>query len=86
MVWLGKSSTDQYVAMKQFPKNGKQFDQSAYVELQIQQIIKRHSDKQGKFAISLISVKNKKIFACCWIVWKTKKISGLFMKFVLVKQ
>jgi hypothetical protein len=49
VVWLGKSPNGTYVAMKQFPKqNNKQSDSSAHLELQIQQIILTHSDKQGK--------------------------------------
>ena len=50
MVWLGKRG-DQLVAMKQFPKSGSssyKFDPSAYVELQMAQIIKKYSTREGK--------------------------------------
>lgn len=54
-MWLGKCiSSDQLVAMKQFPKTGKQVDQSAHVEIQIHQIIKRHSEKHGKLRHSKV--------------------------------
>jgi hypothetical protein len=47
-VWLGMKN-DRLVAMKQFPKTkGNNFDTSALVELQIQKVILRNSDAQGK--------------------------------------
>lgn len=43
--------------MKQFPKqNNKQSDSSAHLELQIQQIILTHSDKQGNLIPTLIFI------------------------------
>ena len=51
MVWLGKKD-NQLVAMKQFPKNGTgqmKFDPSAYVELQMAQLIRKYGAPEGKF-------------------------------------
>lgn len=45
VVWLGKKDGANF-AMKQFPKNGtgpSKFDQSAYVELQMAQLIRTYS-------------------------------------------
>ena len=50
VVWLGKRD-GKNVAMKQFPKNGTgnhKFDPSAYVELQMAQIIRKYSTREGK--------------------------------------
>ena len=50
VVWLGNRD-GKNVAMKQFPKNGTgahKFDPSAYVELQMAQIIRKYSTREGK--------------------------------------
>ena len=50
VVWLGKKDGVSY-AMKQFPKNGTgqmKFDPSAYVELQMAQLIRAYSSLDGK--------------------------------------
>lgn len=47
MVWLGKKD-GQLFAMKQFPKSNK-IDPSAYVELQMAQLIKKYGTREGKF-------------------------------------
>jgi hypothetical protein len=53
VVWLGMKD-GQYFAMKQFPfKERRQVDQSARVEFQIQKIIKRYSNQEGKFTLFL---------------------------------
>lgn len=50
-MWLGKKN-DQFVAMKQFPKKaGNLADSSAHLELQIHNIILKHSNKEGKYFI-----------------------------------
>lgn len=48
VVWLGVKN-ERSVAMKQFPKHNKQADSSANLELQMQQIILKHTDPEGKF-------------------------------------
>lgn len=52
-MWLGKRN-DQFVAMKQFPKlkQGKSVDQSAYIEFQIQELLLKYSNPNGKFKIT----------------------------------
>ena len=50
VVWLGKKDGVNY-AMKQFPKSGSgqyKFDPSAYVELQMAQLIRKYSTKEGE--------------------------------------
>ena len=50
VVWLGKKDGVNY-AMKQFPKTGTgqmKFDPSAYVELQMAQLIRAYSTNEGK--------------------------------------
>lgn len=46
VVWLGIKN-ERSVAMKQFPKQNKQADSSAQLELQMQQIILKHTDPEG---------------------------------------
>lgn len=58
MVWLGKKD-DQMFAMKQFPKNGtgvNKLDPSAYVELQMSQLIRKYGTKEGKYWETPISL------------------------------
>lgn len=56
--------------MKQFPKqNNKQSDSSAHLELQIQQIILTHSDKQEQLHVCMLidSVDDKKDL---WLIYE----------------
>ena len=51
VVWLGKKN-DKLVAMKQFPKvKGKSVDGSAYIEFQIQELLAKYSNPNGKIKI-----------------------------------
>ena len=48
MVWLGRKDERSF-AMKQFPKQpGQKVDPSAYVELQIHQLMRNNSTREGK--------------------------------------
>jgi len=48
IVWLGLNESQEYVAMKQFPKQGNKVDSTASVELGIHQLIKEKGEPRGK--------------------------------------
>ena len=71
VVWLGKRD-GQTFAMKQFPKSGtgpNKFDPSAYVELQMAQLIRQYStrDEQENICMMIESVDDKKDL---WLIYE----------------
>ena len=71
MVWLGKRD-GQTFAMKQFPKNGtgvNKFDPSAYVELQMAQLIGQYSTREEQESVCMMieSVEDKKDL---WLIYE----------------
>ena len=68
VVWLGRVD-DQLYAMKQFPKQGTKVDPSAFVELQIQQLIRQHADSEETENICMLvdSVDDKKDL---WLIYE----------------
>lgn len=71
VVWLGLRDGQTY-AMKQFPKNGtgaNKFDPSAYVELQMAQLIRQYSTREEQDSICMMieSVDDKKDL---WLIYE----------------
>lgn len=71
VVWLGQRDGQLY-AMKQFPKSGTgatKFDPSAYVELQMAQLIRQHSTREEQDSICMMieSVDDKKDL---WLIYE----------------
>lgn len=70
-MWLGKRD-GQTFAMKQFPKNGtgvNKFDPSAYVELQMAQLIGQYSTREEQESVCMMieSVEDKKDL---WLIYE----------------
>lgn len=71
MVWLGRKG-DQFFAMKQFPRSGNRVDPSAYVEIQIHELMTANSNKQERESICMMMdhVQDKKDI---WLIYELCK-------------